>query len=162
MKATELRIGNLVAYEATTHIVCGIKDDRIYSWWFKDGQAVIEQAPKDASGVMEDNPYIDSVEHYQPIPLTEQWLINWGFERGGYDLLFWELPLDKGCIEIMGDDDLGSYVWNWHETAINQLDEKAHHQIEIKHVHQLMNLYHALSGQELISANNSITSNNTQ
>ena len=42
MKATELRIGNLIDYERTTHRVCGLREDIIESWWFKDGKAVIE------------------------------------------------------------------------------------------------------------------------
>ncbi len=81
MKATELRIGNYVYYEHTTHIVSGIHGNKVYSWWVKDGEPIIEYEAKDISGTQVENPYIDVISQYEPIPLTEEWLIKLGFEK---------------------------------------------------------------------------------
>jgi hypothetical protein len=42
MKESDLRIGNYVYYEHTTHIVDGIYENKVYSWWVKNGEPVIE------------------------------------------------------------------------------------------------------------------------
>lgn len=73
MKSTDLRIGNYVYYEHTTHIVSGVHENRVYSWWVKDGQPVIEYEAKDISGTQEENPYMDLISQHEPIPLTEEW-----------------------------------------------------------------------------------------
>ena len=46
MKTQELRIGNYLYYEHTTHIVSGVHGNKVYSWWVKDGEPVIEYEAK--------------------------------------------------------------------------------------------------------------------
>lgn len=74
-------------------------------------------------------------EWCKPIPLTEEWLLKFGFEhyclnflkRGNVDFYVWGSLKDNTKFEIKALDTL----------------------IGIKHVHQLQNLYFALTGEEL-------------
>lgn len=77
----ELRIGNYVDYEATTHIITGLYGQTIQSWWVNKGKPVIEMIPKDISGVKVPDYYLDSIENHKPIVLTDEW-----FEKFNYKL----------------------------------------------------------------------------
>jgi len=68
----------------------------------------------------------------EPIPLTEEWLKRFGFENTSS---FGTEYYDKGKLVICQEDGL-DYI----EDLTN---------VNIKHVHQLQNLYHALTGEEL-------------
>jgi len=83
-----------------------------------------------------------------PIPLTEDWLLKFGFEKEtegkpwyyiNHDAL-WSLYIDieNSGLEyhLMSEEDIDEI------TAIDLA-------INIKHVHQLQNLYFALTGEEL-------------
>jgi hypothetical protein len=67
---------------------------------------------------------------YQPIPITEQWLLDFGFERIGnkYRLIRGFHWLTVNCYSI--------YIFDEQITLID-------------YVHQLQNLYFALTGTEL-------------
>jgi len=117
MKSTELRIGNLV-------------------YPFKD-------TPKKALGVganilvaFTDSQFLDcEIHQIEPIPLTEEWLLKFGFQKGGFDYLKNNLEISKlnnGIFDAYCTD-LESFVFI----------------SEIKYVHQLQNLYFALTGDEL-------------
>lgn len=69
---------------------------------------------------------------YEPIPLTEEWLLKFGFEKIG------------------GWDDYEGYIKDEVEIALNEKYPFENYlQKELKHVHQLQNLYFALTGKEL-------------
>lgn len=105
MKATELRIGNLV------YSYNGIGTDI----------TVVDFNVLRQHGIL------------SPIPLTEEWLAKLGFE------------LDINCyvkdIAIYGNEELG-FRYNASYFEDDNL-------IEIKHVHQLQNIYFALTNTEL-------------
>ena len=68
-----------------------------------------------------------------PIPLTEEWLLKFGFEKKGVNRTrwtFWKIDLVE--------DEKGIYSFD--ESRIY---------IDIKYVHQLQNLYFALTNEEL-------------
>lgn len=140
MKATELRIGNYVYYEHTTHIVSGIHGNKVYSWWVKDGEPVIEYEAKDISGTQVENPYIDVISQYEPIPLTEEWLIKLGFEKltdskDGFKNTTYTYTKGISFIVYFDGVRLSTNFWMGNE----------------KHyIHQLQNLFYVLSGEELI------------
>lgn len=71
-----------------------------------------------------------------PIPLTEEWLIKFGFKENEFSLVF-----ENGLIGVYEQDNLF-----WFDTNTDC--------IEIKHVHQLQNIYFALTGKELQQTNN--------
>jgi hypothetical protein len=86
------------------------------------------------------------LEHWRSIPITEEWLINFGFEKQTYsNLRMYYLRLNAlshGTITFYPKEngfniDLGTINgYNFGTT-------------EIKYVHQLQNLYFALTGSEL-------------
>ena len=139
MTPQDLRIGNYVYYEHTTHIISGIMGGKVYSWWVKDGKPVIEYEQKDIGGAQVENPYMDVISRYEPIPLTEEWLVKFGIElnfeelENGSKLLSWV----KGAFNLEIDKD-GKICF-----------EVYSHYIEVKYVHQLQNIYFTLTEEEL-------------
>jgi len=114
MKATELRIGNLVYYKIVDKL-----DER--KEWFE---------PCEIDAV--DLQVIDS--DYQPMPLTEEWLLNFGFESDGIE--WWNGILSIGiCKEGL------RYL------PTEQINVRVG--IVLQYVHQLQNLYFALTNEEL-------------
>lgn len=71
-----------------------------------------------------------------PVPLTEEWLFKFGFEREG-GKAYWVLPYIKihSVPTIDGDEIL--------------MMPNNRYACQIKHVHQLQNLYFALTNEEL-------------
>ena len=81
-------------------------------------------------------------KNYKPIPLTEQWLLNFGFD---FSIDTWYL---KGvaiwkteCCDAKGNEEIGFFY---------ELRDVGMMDMHIKYVHQLQNLYFALTGEELI------------
>jgi hypothetical protein len=70
----------------------------------------------------------------EPIPLTEEWLIKFGFETD--KIMFWN-----------GVMSMGYYSDGFYYCPTSSIILKRG--IEIKYVHQLQNLYFALTGNEL-------------
>lgn len=119
MEASELRIGNYYRSIAMNDV--HRVDLFTFAEWFND-----QEADDDSTG-----------DWMAPIPLTEEWLRNFGFLADG-DGIF--------------DKDGFTFIVDWQSVSLNstydytgiQLDEN-----EIKYVHQLQNLYFALTGKEL-------------
>ena len=83
--------------------------------------------------------------YYQPIPLTEEWLLKFGFElkeESFQDTLLDTFMFHKDNIVDVEFSDKHKLLY-WHDNYTN-----VYHQ-EIKQVHQLQNLYFALRGEEL-------------
>jgi len=110
MKASELRIGNLV-----------------------DDNGLVETVTSDH---LINDEYYDGLKGCLPIPLTNEWLIKFGFEkiRRSYCL---NRSLRYRVIKTNG-------VYTF---RIEYIDSK--HLARIDYVHQLQNLYFALTGNEL-------------
>jgi hypothetical protein len=71
--------------------------------------------------------------HYKPIPLTEEWLIRFGFSI--YDCTVKYYYLSSGIFKrIKYDEKQNTYSWN---------------KVNIKFVHQLQNLFYSINGKEL-------------
>jgi hypothetical protein len=141
MKASELRIGNWVSIDNKKAwsklkdkpmLVTGIKkedNDR----HFPDSKHSINLEDEDR------NTYGQFEEFIQPIPLTEEWLLKCGF-----------VPLDD-------DGRWGSKEEELFEVQDMYLSENGYAHVwdtaftdaPVKHVHQLQNLYFALTGKEL-------------
>jgi len=120
MKANELRIGNLVYYKnknkTTERTVINIEvPDLMF----------IEDPVKDTK--------------YSPIPLTEEWLLKFGFKYLSETQMY----------EKTGNEfDFHISIGNWVEIGQNNY-ESAILKFNIQYVHQLQNLYSALNGEEL-------------
>ena len=72
----------------------------------------------------------------KPIPLTEEWLIKFGFEK-----------LKNNGIDYELHDCVISFEAKWMWTSESKLNEVR--TLIPKYVHQLQNLYFALTGEEL-------------
>ena len=71
---------------------------------------------------------------FKPIPLTEEWLIKFGFSRDGS---YWShRHLNILTVEKIGGGEM-------------LMTPNRKYALELKHVHQLQNLYFALTGEEL-------------
>lgn len=79
---------------------------------------------------------IKAYKLFEPIPLTEEWLDKFGFDKHSINP-FW-FRKKQLCISLVGKIELISW-----DMQIFKIDT------EIKHVHQLQNLYFALTGCEL-------------
>lgn len=119
MKAQELRIGNLLSYNGTVVQVSNIGSNGF-------------ETTKD--GVLYGS---CNLESYDPIPLTEQWLIDFGLLKKPNHKYFHIKGMDFH-IPIMS----GGYYDNEYG-----MDEE--NRITLFYVHQLQNLYFALTGEEL-------------
>lgn len=115
MEAKELRIGNLIIYR--------IKDD------LDERKDWFEISKIDASDLDVLQAGLDY--DYQPIPLTEEWLLKFGY---------WKLDHKDAHFVIKGHT-----IWK-----CNNLFMCEKNGIIIKSVHQLQNLYFALINNELI------------
>lgn len=82
---------------------------------------------------------------YKPIPLTVDWLLKLGFDKLENDI-----PTYFKCFGNLIEDDY-EYSFNIYvDSEQNYFITIFGRKIIIKHVHQLQNLYHALTGEELI------------
>lgn len=84
----------------------------------------------------------------KPIPLTEEWLINFGFENDGHN--DWKIA-DRLKMEYVFQirEDLEGNVSSCGVMGISFLDTVQNFAWNIKYVHQLMNLHFSITGTEL-------------
>ncbi len=119
MKATELRIGNLV----------------------NNNNKPVEIRAKHILGI-NNNAY----EFVEPIPLTEEWLVKFGFEK------YWE-EIKEGEFKGFKSDEHFYKDWirfyNSNDNFYQLKSITGYVPITIQYVHQLQNLYFALTGEEL-------------
>jgi len=124
MKATELRVGNwFIDYETEPELTIYWQVEQIYRPTYGTNLGV---AYRDGSSWT-------SLDILEPIPLTEEWLLKFGFESNPYEDRYEKGEIYVECNKTKGFTEL------W-------LSGFPH----IKHVHQLQNLYFALTGEELI------------
>ena len=132
MKANELRIGNFVGLQNKGEIlkVKAISED------VEGGFIVKTQTVQGISGRVGPNP----LSELSPIPLTEEWLFKFKLKK-----------LKGSFMMYIGDNEL-EYRINDSELAIWGADgstEGHNFRVKIDYVHQLQNLYFALTGEEL-------------
>ncbi len=146
MKANELRMGNLIQDIHTrgifsqqyqeVYIVNGIGKDSI----------VVEPEPLPLRSLIDQTDKNKSLSIFDVefIPLTEEWLVRFGFEllENEGDIKYFQL----GKYGVKMEEEQDFYFYKG-EDVISTL-------AEIYFVHQLQNLYFALTGEELpVSAN---------
>ena len=103
---------------------------------------------KDSGGIKKIEVFMSDIEnlihggnrskYYEPIPLTEEWLVKFGFELEDEKIYY---HLDSYEDIYITKTSYSFSIYNaTHFTNIKQ---------GIKHVHQLQNLYFALTNEEL-------------
>ena len=129
MKAQELRIGNFVNY--IEKIYEGQKDQVVKII------AITQNYLKDDTNK---NTIVSEVEAYKPIPLTEERLLKFGAKEQIIDECGGKNRKDVKALFLKYQKGLNLMF----------IDGKMFYgSLEIKHVHQLQNLYFALTGEEL-------------
>jgi len=118
MKAEELRIGNYVY------------PDMSYP-------EPVKVCPKD---------FINT-EHLDPIPLTEEWLLKFGFET---DSITFGVFINALRLRLFQIERSNSYNDNKNKFTVTVYQSGRSIEIcRVRYVHQLQNLYFALTGEEL-------------
>jgi len=133
MKATELRIGNYVKWKT--------EDVTTFE--------IINYITSQTIGLESDIDFdtLTPIELFKPIPLTEEWLLKFGFER--------QLKMKwagDGWIHpnsILFDLYKKNKYMGYYQAGRHTKDFFYAVSIEIMFVHQLQNLYFALTGEEL-------------
>ncbi len=125
MNITELRIGNLVSYNGTeVHKVVTISENDFST---------------KHTGTYYFNTYIESGKTFsthQPIPLNAEWFIKFGWRTR--DGSWYQCPI---------------HYWNYNtfhkELTLHEANDGDSFDVKIEYVHQLQNLYFAITGKEL-------------
>ena len=133
MKITDLRIGNFIS------INFGNRDD---------GKVITVDGVSDCEIYNEEHGYSPCNE-FNPIPLTEQWLLDLGLEKytGRYGVYYKHYALDGFRVWLPRD------IYGWGYTVGRKDFETGDTywvKNEVRYVHQLQNLYFALTQEELI------------
>lgn len=124
MEASELRINNYVEYNEE------IDDVFSLGGW--------------STEINLNNQNVTDVRDIKPIPLTEEWLLKLGFEENKENNWF---SISGGSeaipvlVRIWAKDRIQVY-YHWNYKQMNHIGY-------VNHVHQLQNLYYALTGSEL-------------
>ena len=130
MKATELRIGNLVLDDTSDNIMIVSKIESVsYTEWNSGDKyniSCLQFGTKQS--------YYDG--NFKPIPLTEEWLLKFGFEKDDFSSRFIAY---KNKIRLIHDTQKNTFL----------VDSVNHVKLYLQYVHQLQNLFHSLCGEEL-------------
>lgn len=131
MEAQELRIGNYVNYQGIVQKIhsLNMNEVRLGELAFDDFSHRVENSiPK-------------------PIPLTEEWLVNFGWVEGEYDGQYvYEISLKFGVLILIYELDVEIFFIEWCSEVL-EIEE-------IKYVHQFQNLCYELTKKEMTITNN--------
>jgi hypothetical protein len=117
MKASELRIGNIVRYGANNRVL--------------DAELFLQ--------------LLKYTTPFDPIPLTEEWLLKFGFDKVGIALTSIAIaPLNLPCTF-----NLPNTPFSFCQGKLILTTGTGDFCVNIDYVHQLQNLYFALTGEEL-------------
>ena len=122
MTARELRIGNYIDRN-------GLMEVRVIS---QSGVKIYDHV----NNIFPPT-FFDFDENIKPIPLTEEWLLKFGFKKDGTNY-------QKGWFYLHGNNRTGTIDFLLNEPYSNKYNATV-----LQFVHQLQNLYFALTGNEL-------------
>ena len=129
MKANEHRIGNLVNYKYYN------PNPNNTEWLFTAVEIVgINQSTFIFKHLNSKTKY--KIGELHPIPLTEEWLLRFGFEK----------PAHSWNGDVFHLSEWDAFPLHW---AVAMNKNGAMLVLKLKYVHQLQNLYFALTNQEL-------------
>lgn len=141
MKANELRIGNLIRFS---------EDGTIFTIDSIEEKGLSVQNEKEIA-------WID-LEEFEPIPITEEWLLEVGFQIKDQlsvhkTKIYYISGIDVDYCLYFADfrQDFGFYIEYTDSPFDKDLGVLYPITFGIKYVHQLQNLYFALTGEELTS-----------
>jgi hypothetical protein len=140
MKANELRIGNYVRFS---------EDGTIFTVDSIEEKGLVVQNEEETAWI--------ELEEFEPIPLTEEWFLKFGFEIKNHFSIHKTPIYFKGEMDIdycfsYADfrEDYSFYVEYTDSPFDSDTDKLYPVSLGIKYVHQLQNLWFTLTGEELI------------
>ena len=96
----------------------------------------------------------DISKKYEPIPITEEWLLKFGFIEDSFEYI--KIISPDGILGIrlnpydVDFEEIGVCIFQKDDTGITEEHENHYVFLDsIKYIHQLQNLYFALIGKEL-------------
>lgn len=139
MKAEELRVGNIVFVDkneelcGTPMVIKGISCNEMYGKHY----AMIYKHGSDRLSCT----YYPMIHTVRPIPLTEEILLRCGFVNKGYGSLGYVFARSLSCCITKSGD--------YFAFRVNTISVANVFIREIKYLHELQNLYYAITGEEL-------------
>ena|ERR1700760_107773 len=128
MNERELRIGNFIRYEGKgTFSVRMVSYNDIEGVWSDDGAVSSEN---------------DVPEKFAGIPIDEAWLKRLGFVDGKIHRFQFDMRVQPFRTETQG-----VFPGEWEVTLLDSIPHSLHKRIHF--IHQLQNLFFALTGEEL-------------
>ena len=92
---------------------------------------------------------IKNISNYKPIPLTEEWLVKFGFVKDD-DYDWYSICFFTDCKELAEKMTISINLKSYRCAMLDNIDGDACYTSKIiKHVHKLQNLYFALTNEEL-------------
>ena len=134
MTNKELRIGNLV-YGVSDRI-----EEVIY---------ILPTEVNTAPPKLKQADFLHKIDEIQPIPLTDEWFIKWGFFKDGE---YWSKEIDdyKYCFRYRDWAKNWAFYQEFTDSPFIEDDGKKYPiSFDIEHVHQLQNLWFALLHKEI-------------
>jgi hypothetical protein len=137
IKVNELRIGNIIGWrDGFNGLIIGkafeVHGDKIAI------SPAVKEGEEGGQGFM-------LIRGVEPIPLTPEWLERCGMELRDKDKV-WQIQVGNSLyLEIEAEDPFMAGVTpeTWRDQCPIYIWS------DIKHIHQLQNLYHSLTGEEL-------------
>ena len=138
LSANELRIGNLVHFIFTNETVeiVGI-----------NAHESNNKSIYNTISFRSFNLYCESFETIKPIALTEEWLLRFGYVK-------FDVKASIYCEYCLIIDGVLKYKLLFDYRDLGIIMPNTDKPIRLKYVHQLQNLYYALTGEELTFKNN--------
>lgn len=133
MDCKELRIGNLVLCGGLISVVKRIEQEGILA------------------EMLHTQEEIDINKGIEPIPLTKDWLLKFGFKTDDFKAEFELDTINLDC-EYTDEGEWNLFLKGKNIKPVESRNEyrcEYYPKAEIKYVHQLQNLYFALTGEEL-------------
>lgn len=143
MKIQDLRLGSIIEYNGMDKIVAAINEDGFIS--FKTDPITVKGHSYNKSPSL-------PIINFKPIPLTEEWLVRFGFEKYEWTVGYF-IPYNAKHLMIQFfRKDIHIYL-----TKVTK-DSQGHKMSggrdyflkqKLNYIHQLQNLIHSLTGEEL-------------
>jgi hypothetical protein len=137
MKTSELRLFNFISDHFFMYRVAKIEGGIVGGFSTLDGK-----------NVYPDTLYSLNEENLQGIPLSEEWLLKFGFVKRD-DCFYKDMGRKSLSVVLDAADDNNGDIWIGYRDDI-AMNYNTLTLCETDFVHQLQNLYFALTGEELI------------
>lgn len=125
----DLRIGNYLLKDGKIVEVAVINSDNTIRVWNEEKTNTL-------------GCFCFRLKDFEPIPLTEEWLLKFGFLYNG-----WNWDFQSYRFHAQGKNDRGEFYNT--EFGIRKNKEVFNISFKIQYVHELQNLYFSLTGKEL-------------